>query len=638
MDGRSVTFVPDINVYTASGLRLPLELAVIGDARVIILSFTPQESNIHYIDVQSALPVDPDTSYNYRLNLIEDPAKKGMRTFFKAADGSGYIYSHEDILLLRSTLRPYVKEWAEDGSPKTFQEGAQNAFTEAIGYLAGLHDEPKCNPTTSLDPYLAEIPWNSNYRFGYGINAATGLPAAKLVAVADFTPPALTQDSVETSTDLNYIQTDEQYQKQIQVSASSKFSAFGTTVDASASYGDNIKYSENEITVILKYHIGETEYRIFGPQGGKYALTTGAKALTGQPDDFRKQYGDYFIAGAKYGAQYIATIHIKASSSEEIRTVQTKVQEAWSASRATEEFKAAFMNATKNCTVDMHRETRGGDPTVLTVGLTPNVMIEDLNKFIKSVTKDNRSPLKAYMYRFNQIPDGAKIPDQINVNSCVFSAARDLSNDYLALTTRAKVIADLDANKFQAGVKDAYAQEYTQLVNNIKDNRDDIFADKDQIIAWGVKVKAAKDKFSNLIDRFSFYQKLVAVRSNWPQHDDPPASDAARGFNGYNLSVAVNNDIDSNVFYHDKYSEGYHFGGYVTHTSKSSARTDYRLCYIRIQSNSSHDEWYDDHYPAMANDYLQIYFKSGRTRGGSWEVWAKGFYLGGNQVNYPFMW
>ncbi|MHB8910204.1 MAG: hypothetical protein ACYDAA_15135 [Syntrophales bacterium] len=636
MNGRAVTFVPDVTVSTVSDQNLPLELSVAGDARVITLSFTPKETDIYYIALQSALTIGQDTSYWYRFDLIEDAAKKGMGVLFKAADGSGYTYTHEDIILLRSSLRPYVKEWANDGTPKAFKDGAANAFAETINYLARVHaaDTP-CSAQTSLDPYVSDIPWNTDYAFGYGIDAATGFPANQLQAVASFTPPAPTNESTSTDTRIYFIKTDEDYSREIQTGSDTKFSYLGTTYKASLSYAQNIRYSETETTLIVKYYLKEIDYRKYSPNDARYTLTDAAKTyLSAHKDDFRNQYGDYFIAGARYGAQYIATIHIKATSAEEIRTTEAKISVAAQNFDNTETFKAAFRDATKNCSIDFRRITQGGDPTVLQAGTTVDQIFEDVNRFIKSVTKDNRAPLDAYMYRYNQIQDASAIPTEINVNSCVFAKMRDLSQDYLALTSRAKVIAGLDVTQFQAGIQDAYAQEYRTLTNEIRDNRQAICRDLDQITAYGIRVKAAKDKFSNLIDRFSFYQKLVAAARSFPSSTG--GDNIARGFTGYNLSVAVDNDIQK-TSWTQKYEESWHVG-WRTWFPYWAPGTDYRVCFIQIWSWAHSDSWWDQHYPSLGSDHLDFEFKSGYDRGGDWQVQAKGVYLGANGVNYPFMW
>jgi len=657
MDGRAVTFDPGVTVYTGNynlqsgyddeeeplmGLgevvrydeTLPLELSLAADARVIILSFTPKESRIHYIAVRSMLTISQDISYNYRFDLIEDDDKNGMDTLFKASDGSGYTYTYGDILLLRNTLKPYVIEWTNDGHPTTFKDGAENAFAEAINYLARVHAKTACSDKTSLDPYVSDIPWNSDYDLGYGIDANTGFPANQLQAVASFTPHMPTNESTSTDTRIYFIKTDYDYSREIQAGSDTRFSYLGTTYKASLSYAENIRYSETETTLIVKYYLKETEYRKFGPNDEHYVLTDAAKTyLENHKDDFREQYGDYFIAGARYGAQYIATIHIKASSAEALRTAEAKISIAAQNFDNTETFKAKFWEATKNCSIDFRRTTQGGDPTVLSAATTVDQIFDDVNKFVRSVTKNNRAPLEAYMYRYNQIRDGSTIPTEINVDSCVFAKIRDLSEDYLALSSRAKVIAGLDITKFQAGIQDKYAQEYKTLINEIRDNRQAICRDLNQITSYGARVKAAKDKFSDLIDRFSFYQKLVAERSQWPNNR---STNIQRGFDGYNLSTTVNNDIQK-TYWNDGHSESWHVGWRYWYPNWEPGK-DYRVCYIKIESYSTGDKWSDSNHPSLGNEKLAFRFQSGYDRGGSWQIWAKGIYLGADKVNYPFMW
>ena len=634
LDGRAVTFVPDVNVYKGPDESLPLELSVAGDASVIVLSFKPSQSHVYYIAVGSAEVVDEETVYDYRFDLIEDPYKKGMNLFFASSDGSGYTYTHEDILLLRGTLKPYIEDWTENGYPQTFKSGAEEAWEETVDYLARVNYETPCGDKTSLDPYVSGIPWNPDYDLGYGIDASTGYPADRIQAVASFTPPMPTNESTSTDTRIYFIKSDREYEREIQVGSDTSFIYLGVTFKASMSYAENIRYSETETTLIVKYFLRETEYRKFNPGDEKYVLTSAAKAyLENHKEEFRDQYGDYFIAGARYGAQYVASIHIKATSSEALRTVEAAISVAAQNFDNKETFKAKFREATKNCSIDFRRTTQGGDPNVLSAATTVDQVIDDVNKFVGSVTKNNRAPLEAYMYRYNQIEDGYEIPTEINVASCVFAKIRDLSEDYLALSCRAKVIAGLDETKFQAGIQDQYAQEYKDLTNDIRDNRKAICRDLSKITSYAARVKAAKDRFSDLINRFSFYEKLVAERKRWPGGGN---SNIRRGFDGYNLSTTVNNDIQKTCW-SDSYSQGWHVGWRYWYPSWEPGK-DERVCFITIESQSTGDKWSDSNYPSLGNKKLALRFQSGYDRGGSWKVWAKAVYLGEDVVNYPFMW
>jgi len=674
MGGRALTFAPDAAVYTgnlnyllgapweeeeplqAKGLgkssiigdseKLPLEFSSEGESRVIILTFAPQESRVHYIAIRSGQTVDQGTSHQYRFDLIEDHDKDGSNNHFKEAGGN-YIYTHDDILLLKSSIEPHVTEWANDGSPMTFGHGAQTAFESTVSYLAAVRAEPESSDQTSLNPFVADIPWNSDYKFGYGIDASTGLPANLLQAVTSFTPPVPANASTTTDTQIFFINSDAQHSKEIQTAFNTTFSCYGVTVKASGSYADNIKYSEKETTLILKYYVKETEYRIFDPAGGAYTLTDSAKIyLSEQKDDFRNKYGDYFIAGARYGAQYVAAIHIKASSAEEISKIEAEISQAIPAydANATEKFKATFSDATKNSSVEVKRTTIGGNDTLLSAGTTPEQMFDELKIFIQSCTKDNRAPLQAYMFRFNQMPDGASIATNINVNPGVFSATRELTNDYLALSSRSKVLAGLDISTFQAGVQDDYKQECDALINAINDNRQVIFRDLNKIKDYGTKVKTMLDAFTSLIDRQSFFLKLVKFQKDWPYHTEHKSRES--GFKSYYMSRAVDNDISvpsKTETFNAEYHQGWHVGWRSWSTSWTPGSNSI-VCYIKIDVDAStkNDDCWDTNHPSLGRDHLSFDFKSGYDRMGSWWLKAKGVYLGENGKgpagNYPFNW
>ncbi len=668
MDGRAVTFVPNVSVYTGNvsyrtevpdpvdGEVLPgtiqviddyeellLESSLAGESRIVILSFTPQESRIHYIAINSAQVVDEEEApYQYRFDLIEDHDKDGMRIQFKVADGGNYIYSHNDILLLKDSMIRYVSEWADDGSPMLFSDEAQTEFSETVNYLAAARAKPECRDQTSLKSYVSHIPWDDSYLLGYGMDASTGLPADRLKAVTPFAP-ANPIPSTETDTFVKFINSDSEYEKEVQMGFSTSFSAYGVTAKASSSYLNNVKYSEKETTLILKYFVKETAPRLL--ELTDYTLTEDAKTyLNDHKDDFRNRYGDYFIAGATYGAQYIATLHIKAKSSEKIEKIEAALAISGFNASGAAEFKQKFSEATKDSEVTVERTTIGGEETKLSAGITPEQMFDDLEAFIQSVNIDNRAPLESYMLRFNQIPDGYSIASEINVNSCTFSATRELSKNYLALSKRAQIIAGLDANTFQAGVQNDYTQEYDTLINEINDNKQAIFKDINKIETYGTEVKATLNKFSDLIDRQSFFMKLVQLQSKWAYHTEHRNRES--GFKTYCLSRTVDNDLSKpskEDLYKDSHSEAWHIG-YRYWRPSWKPGDDSIVCYIKIGVNSSTsgDDCWDTNHPSLGRDALSFTFKSGYDRMGSWKLWAKGVYLGENGKsatgNYPFNW
>ncbi len=137
---------------------------------------------------------------------------------------------------------------------------------------------------------------------------------------------------VSTKFWMEWVSTREEAEKHSEVTGGGKIAlakqASGS-VNVSAGNTKNYKYGLTSMTLVLHYEIVEDEYRLLSNRG--YVdlafdndLHIMARKLL--PDEFREQYGDYFVAGYQYGACYEASIAITTDTMEKLNEVKTGLQ------------------------------------------------------------------------------------------------------------------------------------------------------------------------------------------------------------------------------------------------------------------------------------------------------------------------
>jgi len=177
-------------------------------------------------------------------------------------------------------------------------------------------------PLTELDRIM-QVPFIQGMVPGIGVAAVSGHFCSP--AVVKFSPPTDTITRDEEST-YDIFQSLEDFASSLETNAAGTFSLFGVDVSAKASYLKELKYQKNslyiEATKVITFHpVGRTAFVL--PSVTDYALSNEAKQLTGE--EFRKKYGDYFVAGYTSKATFRATLSFFASDSTSHQEFATEI-------------------------------------------------------------------------------------------------------------------------------------------------------------------------------------------------------------------------------------------------------------------------------------------------------------------------
>ena len=297
---------------------------------------------------------------------------------------------------------------------------------------------------SDISANIAGIPYEPTYTLG---STYSGVTFASAVANAEGLEERLeeankartTQIPLQTKFWTELVTTREEAEKHSEISGGggiglAKQAAGSVTVSAGTS--GNYKYGLTSMTLVIHFEVTETDYRRLTTKGyNDFAFDNRLhkKAKKMNPDRFRKEYGDYFVAGYQYGACYEASIAITTDTTEQLDEVKSGLNLSGSYNdvtvsadmkqKMTDSFKAA------NARVNVNVITTGfGDnaPTLTPLTASGDVsgdkavancldqIFEKYNEFYKNVqtnkNRENFVPIRVYMMRWRSL---SSIADQV---------------------------------------------------------------------------------------------------------------------------------------------------------------------------------------------------------------------------------
>lgn len=194
------------------------------------------------------------------------------------------------------------------------------AITPPPGNLltTDLTDALATPATTKLDGTIGDISWNDGLFLGKGVDAMTG--DVRGSAIVGFQTQQRGTQKIEQST--RYLMSSEDVEKEIEASVSLKFNLGNFSADNTNSYLEKLAVSRTTISIIVEYAVTQSEFDI----APAYQLTEQARGLLDQPALFRQAYGDYFVAGFKRSARFVAIYRCQASSMEKLKTFKANLK------------------------------------------------------------------------------------------------------------------------------------------------------------------------------------------------------------------------------------------------------------------------------------------------------------------------
>ncbi|KZV82551.1 hypothetical protein EXIGLDRAFT_729530 [Exidia glandulosa HHB12029] len=183
--------------------------------------------------------------------------------------------------------------------------------------------------STRLDYYLADLPWVQGYKLGYGLNAVTGgvttLPGVHLAP--GITSTTLPKSPPSTTTTICMLSSAEEFKSKLGVSFGTSLNLLpldcSTGAFASVKSLATVSATSKSMLVLYRRTWQDDDTEI------TWELTADAEALAlADADAFRKTYGDYFIAGARWGTEFLAVATCTCTSATKAEQMESVLKAA----------------------------------------------------------------------------------------------------------------------------------------------------------------------------------------------------------------------------------------------------------------------------------------------------------------------
>ena len=279
---------------------------------------------------------------------------------------------------------------------------------------------------TQLVQIVSNVEWRDAFEVGAGVDVVTGNQAATAVRHSQVGRQKTKGPSIET---FDFVSDSSKLNREIEGAVSGAYNTLRMGVGNSNSYLQRLEYSALSVTLLAKSTI---TYQGFD-RAESFELTDEAKKLIADPATFRKQYGDYFIAGSQRQSTFVALYHCTSRSEKSLRKFKTSVQgslplifSAKGSSHFTEE--ASKYGIEINIEVFMSGYEGSGPPTQ---NLSPKDVIERLNWFNQH---EVGAPRRTLLHHYSVLDPS--YPRTIDISPQVFVELRKLYREVWAIRSR----------------------------------------------------------------------------------------------------------------------------------------------------------------------------------------------------------
>jgi V8-like Glu-specific endopeptidase len=452
------------------------------------------------------------------------------------------------------------------------------------------------DPTT-LDTVISDQPWITSYVLGNGVDAITGQPRASAVKPFD-----VVSSPFRTEVDHRFVQSESDLKELMSATVKGSYNLEGVEVSAGMSFLQEVAVSDLAVTLVQWRKLEQVEFSL----APRYELT-----VTPDPD-FRKKYGDYFVAGYRGGAQLFVMYQCRFKSAESrskfSADLAANVPSVFSAEGST-----AFEKITKKyeSQVDIKISTTVSNkplPPEPPGGWTPQNIIEVVVKWFNESFEMTK--LEAYLEHYSLLDP--TIPAEVPVSPQVFADIGLLYDRFW----RARAQFCTCPNFGKRSVEEKYkklAKEISAFQASLPyqpDTRQRLMRDTEQLLA----------DLERINNRQSFYALVVAAVKTEPaqgQNFDADQGTVRWGYGfqaGNQPGVAVGNRNDPQAL-----TGGF---GYVKYTFDFRDSTKILVGWDVIcnRTDGLGGDWQKESPQVMGRSEAKIWAKSDIFRDFNWSV------------------
>ena len=584
---------------------------------IMIYSFKAPLTGDYEIAIKEANPfnlisIDIDETKNYEFPF-EFRFYTAGETYSAAddEDKDGKKLSARKILALQRLALNNATEFDENGLPIAFESNFEsneeygsneesttnNYLDSAYGVLDEVYGASNSDSEKIIiAPRIDNIPYDSSFAPGAGFYAHSGLRAIQLTALYDdifsdnavdsFTIERPQGDySMESSFNIDYVSTEDEFLRLTELDNLNDFTLLKDALDDKKHKLARLGLAGSK-TLYLRYEYYESEPRM--PEMSDLKLRRAVvKQLEYDFDTFQREYGDYFVAGYKFGLYYEALIEIKAEpyncrfvdlkgkvyyDAEAIANyIGTYIKNAFNDPNNTSDLLTKLDNSLKNVMNAWHVSV--SIPNITHSGVmgekvsSLSELAKNLSDFKKTAEQTPSSQferLYATLIRYREIEKVKDIiPEELPITAEHYRMIREL-NKIIYLTRCYKSAVDsIPAAHLNNGEarRIEWNNEFLNVFNLYNNQLNRLCSDINFVREYYNKFSQLLEKYKGLNHRYVFYRYFLAYQQNvsngvgnWTDSDD------SWSYPHFKVGFSEN-DVATNKFVKEDLSKWRQYGG-----------------------------------------------------------------------------
>lgn len=667
------------------------------------------EFRFYEIDLTESYDITQNENENAAFSvLIYKNVHEGDDDMFRTIPGyvlgeTNFKPSEYEILDIRRILMNFATELNDEGIPVKFCDEFydREIYSELINALILSYEieieSEDINGSVSktvirrsantggavIQSLVDNIPFSTFYQFGKGYYAHSGFDALGGNDAFENMPAAPspangTALSCTQKLTLSTIENEAENLREQEMEAMSTFSMARYATGQEPIVFTNIGFGMMRKNILVRYDVLEDQARVVDVNNLKLADFALELLRNKGSDQFRQEFGDYFVGGYTWGMRFESLISFTFGLNSDLSYNERRINEV--VDLVKDAMKLAANNQDYSSKINelnsISQETLVGDggsikfinniniETITLNGyhitkesrnassvlgkLSVKSVADSLKDFVNNTVpkalnsdRSNFSPLKTTMIRFREIPSARQyIDERLPISQRHFDAVRDFTKAMFMAACYNNSIMTIPAEQILRG--DAQRDEWNEKLRGLKNalvpKLRSICEQENDVNSYKLRFRSVADDFRKLIERYVFYRILLNEQINqssgWKAQEDKAITYWSRGFGveNYTISPTVQADYGNKKFYlsHkeraglDKPEQD------ITHTPG----TNWRIVWFQFKIIDTKTDFEDKNYPSVGRYTLKIHFDGYFMRRMEYEFWDKIIHMPKNK--YPF--
>ena len=606
---------------------------------IIFHTFTAPQTGVYSFTVleKQYSPASHDVPYEFRIYDSDDDSA------LKLGD---ITMTPREMLDVQRVLVKNAASFNKDGLPVSFKPEflSKEVYSSMINSIAegnvqAARLRAAADVGTYIKPIVHDVPYDVDFQAGLGFYAASGLKAINESAFSNFVMPSpVTGEKIMTITNFKTteIVTEEEHDREQELEAMSTFALGKNALGQRVLTAMNVRLAQISRTILIRYDVTERQPRLVDVN----TLTFKDDALNVLKNEgyeaFSEEYGDYFVAGYKWGLRFQAVISVTTNDSNVLNRACSIIKSIASIAQINGNY-SSYINdisdlASSNyLDIDVEEVSiNGGDPskgTFSTVSAVKSVA-DTLAAFVRNTQATpprEYAPVQVSLRRYREVPAAKSlIPELLPVTQSHFNAILNMNKSILRARCYYNALVSIPLAKLvnSSEKRHQWESEFNTLLDTTRNQINYICESESRAKDYQARFQALYNKYRALCERYEFYQRLVAEQD---------ASYSARGFwnskeeHHVYIYAGIHTYSQSSIVARD-YQYDYHFDGsmirsatagtYYTWTITGDQRGyHWRYVWFSVtchKTNKSYGE--DQAFPTVGSQTLKWYFEGGTWR------------------------